>query len=146
MLASYLIPEHWVSVSSFNLWAEQLISDSNIDDWRPAGLELAALITLTLSLLARTRANLGAPLLQTLAALLLLTDACLQLTGNDFAPLVREGSVYTVSLIALLLLAQFIGVVHGLATHSQQLDPSPVALRHPCRVDHRLLVPTKQSR
>lgn len=113
MLASYLIPEHWISVDTFNRWADQLAPGTNIDNWRPPLLELAALITLTLGLLARTRANLGVPLLQVLTALLLLMDATLQVMGNDFAPLVRRGNLYTDSLLTLLLLAQFIGVVHG---------------------------------
>lgn len=113
MLTSYLMPEHWISVATFNNWADHLVPGSDIDNWRPPLLELAALMTLTLGLLSRTRANLGVPLLQVLAALLLLADTSLQVVGNDFAPLVRRGSFYTGSLLALLLLAQFIGVVQG---------------------------------
>lgn len=73
-LCSYLLPEDWVPQAGWNRWAEHLVAGSHVDDWRPPLLTLMCLSLLNLSLLTRTRANLGAPLLMGTAGLALLAQ------------------------------------------------------------------------
>ncbi|MCO7215704.1 diguanylate cyclase [Halomonas sp. OfavH-34-E] len=112
-LASYLLPEALISYVTLDQWASRLPGVQGLDDLRPPLMELLILLALTGGLLGRTRASLAAPLLQALAALLLVTEALLVITDEIRSPQNLAGTPASMLLLALLLVAQFVGVVSG---------------------------------
>lgn len=110
-LLSYLLPEHWVAHASWNHWADRLASGSHVDDWRPPLLVMLCLTLLGLVLLARTRANLGAPLLLGVAALSLVGQGLERAHAHQLLPLIADGPVFVAQ--ACLLLGQAIDILGG---------------------------------
>lgn len=76
VMASYLLPEYWLSIAHWNAWLSALPGDAaNAYRWRPPALMTLALLLLAASLQLNLRLALGAPLLLTLSGLALLTQA-----------------------------------------------------------------------
>lgn len=113
-LCSYLLPEDWVSQAGWNRWAEHLVAGSHVDDWRPPLLTLMCLSLLNLSLLTRTRANLGAPLLMGTAGLALLAQ--LLMPHPSPGPLALSAGGAMLAAQACLLLAQLVDSLGGWRT------------------------------
>ncbi|MGQ7246589.1 diguanylate cyclase [Halomonas sp. V046] len=112
-LATYLIPEAWLPMAHLYTIVERLNAGSDLLDWRPALLELLVMLTLSLGLLARTRSSLGVPLLQALSALLLVLDQMTLSRWIPSSPLLNSHDIPLSLVLALLVIAQFIGVVKG---------------------------------
>ncbi|WP_016853600.1 sensor domain-containing diguanylate cyclase [Halomonas smyrnensis] len=113
-LCSYLLPEDWVPQAGWNRWAEHLVAGSHVDDWRPPLLTLMCLSLLNLSLLTRTRANLGAPLLMGTAGLALLAQ--LLVPHPSPGPLALSAGGAMLAAQACLLLAQLVDSLGGWRT------------------------------
>ncbi|PAU76158.1 GGDEF domain-containing protein [Halomonas salipaludis] len=76
VMASYLLPEYWLSIAHWNAWLSALPGDAY--RWRPPALMTLALLLLVASLQLNLRLALGAPLLLTLSGLALLSQALIQ--------------------------------------------------------------------
>ncbi|GHE20827.1 sensor domain-containing diguanylate cyclase [Halomonas urumqiensis] len=110
-LASHLIPEYWLAHASLDRLADYLSPGSLLVDWRPPLLITLCLGTLCLSLLVRTRASLGAPLLLGMTGMLLVV----QLIGWNTRPtlLPLAGAPLEQAVLWLLLVAQLARVSVG---------------------------------
>ncbi|GEK72820.1 MULTISPECIES: GGDEF domain-containing protein [Halomonas] len=113
-LLSYQLPEAWVSQADWNRWEGRLMAGSHIDDWRPPLLMLLCLGLLNLSLLTRTRANLGAPLLMGTAGLALLAQLLAPHPTDGPLALSPDGPLLAAQ--ACLLLAQLVDILGGWRT------------------------------
>ncbi len=110
-LLSYLLPEAWVAYADWNRWAASLVADSQVADWRPPLLVLLCLALLSLGLLTRTRANLGAPLLMGGAALALLAQALMPHPDPGLLALTAGGPLIAAQ--GCLLLGQLVDIAGG---------------------------------
>lgn len=107
-LASFLIPEHWISHSAWNRLVEGWIAGSQIVDWRPPLLVILCLSMLIASLLVRTRANLGSPQLLAMTAILLVMQGVETWHATNLLSL--TGSALEQAALWSLLAAQLSGV------------------------------------
>ncbi|MGQ7246588.1 diguanylate cyclase [Halomonas sp. V046] len=110
---TYVAPENLIGYATLDAKAASWVAGADINDLRPPLTELFALMALTASLLVRTRASLGAPLLQALALMMLISDAAMLATDTLVSPQNLAGNPATLTILALLLAAQFLGVMAG---------------------------------
>ncbi|WP_416139624.1 diguanylate cyclase domain-containing protein [Halomonas sp. HK25] len=120
-LVSYLLPEHWLPHAAWDHLAGRLLAGSLLVDWRPPLLLSLCLTALLLSLMVRTRASLGAPMLLSIAALLLLAQAVEALhSAPGLLPL--RGSWLEQATLLTLLLGQVVGVTGAWKQQSFRLS------------------------
>ncbi|MED5294185.1 MAG: hypothetical protein VYD49_01500, partial [Pseudomonadota bacterium] len=113
VLASYLLPVPWLSAP---LLDQPLALTSSPPRWGfspPSLLDTLLLTCLSLSLLLRTRASLGTPLMHALAALVWAMLAYLQWWPGTMIPLAPMAGPWFLAVAALLLVTQFLTVVTG---------------------------------
>jgi diguanylate cyclase (GGDEF)-like protein len=121
-LASFLIPEYWISFDAWNRVTDRLVAGSLIVDWRPPLLVILCLIMLIASLLVKTRANLGSPQLQAMTTLLLIMQAIEVWHAPGLLTL--AGSPLEQAALWSLLAAQFSGVAVNWRDHLPGLTRS----------------------
>lgn len=121
-LASFLIPEHWISHATWNRLAEGGMAGSLIVDWRPPLLVILCLIMLIASLLLRTRANLGSPQLLAMSAILLVMQGIEAWHASNLLSL--TGSTLEQAALWSLLAAQLSGVAINWRGHLPGLKRS----------------------
>ncbi|SDL97452.1 diguanylate cyclase (GGDEF) domain-containing protein [Franzmannia pantelleriensis] len=109
-MASYLLPEYWLSIAHWNAWLsplpEALGDSTNAYHWRPPALMVLSLGLLTVSLLINLRLALGAPLLLALAGLTLLTQALDQQWATSIWVLDHAATPLLLAAAGCLLVAQ----------------------------------------
>ncbi|MCK2184739.1 GGDEF domain-containing protein [Halomonas getboli] len=118
-LLSYLLPEAWMSQADWQRWTARLSADGHLNDWRPPLLTLLCLSLLDLALLARTRANLGAPLLMGGAGLALIAQLLVPHPAAGLLAL--AGGVPLIAAQACLLLGQLVDVLGGWRTSRRSI-------------------------
>lgn len=119
-LVSYLMPEHWLPHASWDHLASRIVTGSLLVDWRPPLLLTLCLIALLLSLLVRTRASLGAPMLLGVAGLLLLAQANEALQAPGLLPL--RGTWFAQAVLLTLLLGQVVDVAGAWKQQASRLS------------------------
>ncbi|MCA1768423.1 MAG: sensor domain-containing diguanylate cyclase [Halomonas sp.] len=119
-LVSYLMPEHWLPLASWDHLASRIVTGSLLVDWRPPLLLTLCLIALLLSLVVRTRASLGAPMLLGIAGLLLLAQVIEALHAPSLLPL--QGTWLAQAILLILLVGQIVDVAGAWQQQSFRLN------------------------
>ena len=105
VMASYLLPEYWLSIAQWNAWLSALPGEDAYR-WRPPALMTLCLALLGINLLQNLRLALGAPLLVALAGLTLLTQALNQPSPTSLWVLDRAAPPLLLAAAGCLLAAQ----------------------------------------
>ncbi|MGJ7456549.1 diguanylate cyclase [Halomonas sp. MA07-2] len=119
-LASYLLPEHWLPHARWDHLANRIVAGSLLVDWRPPLLLTLCLTALLISLMVRTRASLGAPMLLGVAGLLLLAQAIEALHAPGLLAL--RGTWLEQAILLTLLLGQGVDVTSAWRQQSFRLS------------------------
>lgn len=106
-LSSYLLPEYWVGIATWDRLAERWMAGTALEDWRLPLLANLGLLLLGLAVRLGRRLHLGGPLLIVVAGLLLAIQAPLDALAPD-APHVLDYAAAPAQRLAIgaLLLAQ----------------------------------------
>ncbi|MBY5923792.1 MULTISPECIES: sensor domain-containing diguanylate cyclase [unclassified Halomonas] len=113
ILSGYLLPVPWLSAPLFDQPLALATSPPRWGFSPPSLLDTLLLTCLSLSLLLRTRASLGAPLMHALAALVWSMLAYLQWWPGAMNPLAPLAGPWLLAVAALLLVTQVVTVVTG---------------------------------
>ncbi|CAM3930166.1 hypothetical protein VRRI112168_06750 [Vreelandella rituensis] len=123
-LASYLLPEGWISSMAWQAGAALLQADTPLEDWRPPVLTTFNLLLLALSLLLSQRSRLGTPLLLTASALFIAWQL-LQLQATPTALLLHAPArLPELAALGCLTLAQWL--------HARRFWANPITCTPPC--------------
>lgn len=114
-LASYLFPEYWLSIMSWDAWLMALVPAGEPLPaaylWRPPVLMVLTLGLLAINLLLGLRLALGSPILLVIAGLTLLSQAIDQLRPADAWVLEHASPTLLLLATGCLFLAQVIALV-----------------------------------
>lgn len=119
-LASYVLPEYWVTLSSWDAVSRGLVNGLTLEAWRPGLLTVLSLILVAALIATRAHAALGGPLLLAMVVLLL----AMQWLARDepALTLLRIAASPWISLaMVMLLLGMAMAALPGWRAHATPL-------------------------
>lgn len=119
-LASYALPEYWVTLESWDAMSHGLAKGMTLEAWRPALLTTLSLILVAVLIVTHSQSTLGGPLLL-IMAVLLSAQGLLDAAGSG-APLLRTAAgLWSTLSLALLLAGLSVAALPGWRLHAAPL-------------------------
>ncbi len=119
-LASYALPEYWVTLESWDAMSHGLAKGMTLEAWRPALLTTLSLILVAVLIVTHSQSTLGGPLLL-IMAVLLSAQGLLDAAGSG-APLLRTAAgLWSTLSLALLLTGLSVAALPGWRLHAAPL-------------------------
>lgn len=119
-LASYALPEYWVTLESWDAMSHGLAQGLTLEAWRPALLTTLSLILVAVLIATHSQSTLGGPLLLVMAVLLS-AQGLLDAAAPE-APLLRMAAgLWTTLSLGLLLAGLSVAALPGWRLHAAPL-------------------------